>query len=211
MEVTFDGGARSVYDRPKVAGAGATLWQHDPAGGPPHLLASCVIAIPASDNAQLAEVSGCRAGLSLLAHTRPDVMGARIVGDNLAAVRYGAGTGRYRRLPLATQMDLALRPLLESGWSLTWQAVRRRLNKAGDRLATLGVFWADALRARGDNAVRTWIVWHGVPAPANQHPPPFFPGDGCERLDPQVVDATATRLEAEAARWLRQARAAGRA
>jgi hypothetical protein len=60
-----------------------------------------------------------------------------VVGDNLAAIRYGAGTGRYRRLHLAQQMDFALRQASEAGWTLTWQAVRRRLNKAADRLATL--------------------------------------------------------------------------
>eukprot|EP00959_Pyramimonas_sp_CCMP1952_P408876 8568600-Pyramimonas_sp.AAC.1 len=60
-------------------------------------------------------------------------------------MRYGAGTGRYRRLHLAQHMDFALRQASDSGWALTWQAVRRRLNKAADRLATLGVFWASAL------------------------------------------------------------------
>ena len=40
LEVTFDGGARSIGDMPKMACAGATVWQRDPRGGPPRLLAS---------------------------------------------------------------------------------------------------------------------------------------------------------------------------
>eukprot|EP00959_Pyramimonas_sp_CCMP1952_P244731 5115539-Pyramimonas_sp.AAC.1 len=39
-EVTFDGGARSILGRPKVAGAGAILWQHDPSSGPPRVVAA---------------------------------------------------------------------------------------------------------------------------------------------------------------------------
>eukprot|EP00959_Pyramimonas_sp_CCMP1952_P194714 4071681-Pyramimonas_sp.AAC.1 len=74
---------------------------------------------------------------------------ARIVGDNLAALRYGAGTARYRRLHLAQQMEDALGQVESAGWVLAWQAVRRRLNKAADSLATIGVYLADSLRREG--------------------------------------------------------------
>eukprot|EP00959_Pyramimonas_sp_CCMP1952_P010674 223598-Pyramimonas_sp.AAC.1 len=76
-------------------------------------------------------------------------------------------------------MDFALRQASEAGWTLTWQAVRRRLNKAADRLATLGVFWADALRRAGDLAVTSWIVWDGSQRP----PPPLFPAAGVDLCD----------------------------
>ena len=55
-------------------------------------------------------------------------------------VRYGAGTGRFQRPILEAQIELALGPLAQRGWALQWQAVRGRLNKAADRLATVGVF-----------------------------------------------------------------------
>eukprot|EP00959_Pyramimonas_sp_CCMP1952_P102593 2146057-Pyramimonas_sp.AAC.1 len=97
----------------------------------------------------MAEVAGCRAGLALLPHLEGPTRMARIVGDNLAAVRYGAGTARYRRLHLAQQMEDALGQVGSAGWVLTWQAVRRRLNKAADSLATIGVYWADSLRREG--------------------------------------------------------------
>ena len=158
-EATFDGGARSIEGAPKVTGAGATLWRRDCEGGPPQLAASCVVALPGTDNAQIAEATGCRAALALLTGPDPDYRAARVVGDNLAAVRYGAGTGQYRRIHLGEQMDPALRPLAEGG-ALTWQAVRRRLNVAADRLAALGVFWAHALAKNGTTRALTWTVWH---------------------------------------------------
>ena len=46
LEVTFDGGARTIGDGDKVAGAGATLWRHSRDGSAPALIASCVIALP---------------------------------------------------------------------------------------------------------------------------------------------------------------------
>ena len=152
-----------------------------------------VIALPGSDNAQFAETTGCRAGLGLLPGAEPDVCAARIAGDNLAVVRYGAGTGRYRRLQLCDQMDQGLRPLAERGWQLNWIAIRRRLNKAADRLATLGVFWAARLKAAGSNAVTVWTVWHDLPT---QPIPLHFPTRACPSLEPSAVAAIVTALEA---------------
>ena len=197
FEVTFDGGARSIADRAKVAGAGAILWRHSPTGGPPTRLASCIVAVPGSDSAQMGETTGCRAGLGLLQALHTHAHAARIVGDNLAAVRYGAGTGRYRRLHLCAQMDQGLRPLVAGGWRLTWQAVRRRLNKAADALATLGVFWADRLRQNGHDAVASWIVWHDDP-PSSV--PPLFPAPSLTGLPVQDIPQAVCDLEAGAAR-----------
>ena len=192
LEVTFDGGARTVGESDKVAGAGATLWRHSLDGSAPRLIASCVIALPGSDNAQFAETSGCRAGLGLLPAADPDLRAARIAGDNLAVVRYGAGTGRYRRLQLCDQMDQGLRPLAERGWMLSWIAIRRRLNKAADRLATLGVFWAARLKAAGSDTVTIWTVWHDSPTPPT---PSYFPTSSCPTLDPGDVEECVTALE----------------
>ena len=108
------------------------------------------------------------------------VRSARVVGDNLAAVRYGAGTGRFRRLHLGAQMDQALRPLAERGWTLSWQAVRRQLNGAADRLATLGVHWASRLKHAGITAARTWTVWRNT----RWDTPDHFPG----LCDPLALD-----------------------
>eukprot|EP00959_Pyramimonas_sp_CCMP1952_P259266 5420254-Pyramimonas_sp.AAC.1 len=66
-------------------------------------------------------------------------------------------------------MVFALRQASGAGWTLTWQAVRRRFNRAADRLAILGVFWADALRRAGDLAVASWVFWEG-----SQLPPSYF-------------------------------------
>ena len=190
-EVTFDGGARHVDEGNKVAGAGATLWHFPPDGGEPQHLASVVIALPGCDNAQVAEATGCRAGLSLLPHT-VGRRAARVVGDNLAVVRYGAGTGRFRGLNLQSQMELALSPLAQRGWRLQWHAVRRRLNKAADRLATLGVFWAACLRRNGHEHTAVYTVWHAQPLPT---PPTLFPDAFALSLHPHSVQLAAERLE----------------
>ena len=60
-------------------------------------MASIIVALPDVDNAQIAEATGCRAALAALVHTDATHRAARVVGDNLAVVRYGAGTGRFQR------------------------------------------------------------------------------------------------------------------
>ena len=192
LEITFDGGARSFQDESKVGGAGATLWHHPPDGAAPILVASCVVALPGVNNAQVAEACGCRAALALLASTRDLGRAARVVGDNLAVIRYGAGTGRFKRLILQAQLEQALAPLAARGWTLTWQAVRRRLNKAADRLATLGVFWAEALRRTGRTEMAQHTVWHQLPPPP---PPPQFPMPAAAALLPDDVEEGARHLE----------------
>eukprot|EP00959_Pyramimonas_sp_CCMP1952_P268650 5617109-Pyramimonas_sp.AAC.1 len=110
----------------------------------------------------MAEVAGCRAGLALLPHLSSPFWAARVVGDNLAAMRCGAGTARYRTLHLAQQMEDALGQAENAGWVLTWRAVRRRLNRVADSLATIGVYWADALLSEGETTVRACIRWVGT-------------------------------------------------
>ena len=193
-EVTFDGGARHIHPDHKVAGAGATLWRHDPAGRPPTQITSIVVALPDVSDSQVAEATGCRAALAGLANVNTDVRAARVVGDNLAVVRYGAGTGRFQRSLLQAQMELALGPLAQRGWRLQWHAVRRRLNKAADRLATMGVFWAEALRRHGERGVRTHIVWHTSTAPPPDVPDQFPDPRACP-LDPDLVQMAVEHLE----------------
>ena len=193
-EVTFDGGARHIHPEHKVAGAGATLWRHDPTTGAPIQIASIVVALPDVHDSQIAEATGCRAALAGLARLDTEVRAARVVGDNLAVVRYGAGTGRFQRSLLQAQMELALGPLAQRGWRLQWQAVRRRLNKAADRLATLGVFWAEALRRRGASGTHTHIVWHHSSSPSPD-PPDCFPAPHVLSLDPRLVDSAVEDLE----------------
>ena len=193
-EVTFDGGARHIHPDHKVSGAGATLWRHDASGRPPEQVASIVVALPDVQDSQVAEASGCRAALGGLANVSTDVRAARVVGDNLAVVRYGAGTGRFQRSLLQAQMELALGPLAQKGWRLQWHAVRRRLNKAADRLATLGVFWAEALRRRGVREVRSHIVWHHPQSPLPSIPD-CFPESRAGSLDPGLVQLAVEHLE----------------
>ena len=155
FEVTFDGGARMVGDS-RVAGAGATLWRHHLAGGPPTLLASTVVAIPWDAGSQVAEAIGCRAAINLLLALDTGDRRARVVGDNLAVVRYGASSARLRRVDMQAHLEAALGDALGQGWLLTWQAVRRRLNHSADALATRGVMWAAQRRDQGLFALATY-------------------------------------------------------
>ena len=85
---------------------------------------------------------------------------------------------------------------------ITMAAVRRRLNKAADRLATLGVFWAACLRRQGLAQVTTHTVWHtssSPAAPCHLH----FPDPSAASLDPAIVRQVADHLE-DLARAARQ-------
>eukprot|EP00959_Pyramimonas_sp_CCMP1952_P358462 7505534-Pyramimonas_sp.AAC.1 len=68
-------------------------------------------------------------------------------------------------------MEEALGQVEGAGWVLTWQAARRRLNKAADSLATIGVHWADALRREGITAVTSHAQWSGSVPPIPAHFP----------------------------------------
>ena len=164
IEVTFDGGARRIEDR-EVAGAGATLWRHQLGEGAPRLLATTYVAIPWPAGAQVAEAIGCRFALDLLAglsrrgNSGPGVRRARVVGDNLGVIRYGAGNARLRRVQMQAHLEDAIGSALAEGWVLDWQAVRRRLNRAADRLATRGVEWAARLSRQGRGSLAVTTTW----------------------------------------------------
>ena len=126
-----------------------------------------VIAIPRSITAQLAEVTGCRGAFSLLPAAHIPASSARVAGDNLGTIRYGAGSYRFRQLSLYSQMEQALSHAQQHGWLLSWQAVRRRFNEAADELATAGIAWAHALFQHGHSALQHVTFWHDRP----DHPP----------------------------------------
>ena len=77
----------------------------------------------------------------------------------MGVVRYGAGTGRFRRLQLQANLEAALYPLADAGWSLDFQAVRRHLNVAADRLATAACHLAATLRAAGTLTPVVRVDW----------------------------------------------------
>ena len=60
---------------------------------------------------------------------------------------------------MQAQLELSLGNVLTQGWSITWQAVRRRLNTAADALATAGVHWAAQLADAGHYTTQTQIQW----------------------------------------------------
>ena len=101
-------------------------------------------------HAQVAEAWGAKLALLLLLRTKATLRQARIIGDNLNVVRYGAERGAVRNPDIHGPMADALASAAEQGWALRWRAVRRRLNKAADEVATAAVRRAHVLRAAGD-------------------------------------------------------------
>ena len=126
---------------------------------PPTKLATTVVAMHWDANAQVAEAVGCRVAVELLSQLRTHTRTARVVGDNLAVVRHGAGTARLRRVSMHSHLERALDDAYAAGWTLTWQAVRRRLNSAADTLATQGIFWAAHLRANQQLSMHSDTTW----------------------------------------------------
>ena len=89
----------------------------------------------------------------------PSHRAARVVGDNLPVLRYGAGAGRLRRPATYAAIAGPLAALTADGWTLDWTAVRRRLDKAADAGATTAVFGARRLWADGVRRTVEWTEW----------------------------------------------------
>ena len=159
LEVTFDGGARDVRGG-RVAGAGAVLWGPPGESGERIRLATAWTALPAEQHAQLAEGEGCAAAARLVLAAGVAPISARITGDNLAVVRHAVGCARLHRPAMHQAMAGPLADLALAGWSPEWLAVRRRLNKAADAVATQAVFWAARIRDQGERGRRTEVHWH---------------------------------------------------
>ena len=170
-EATFDGGRREVNGQ-EEAGAGATLWKHPVDGGPPLRLATARVALPVGTSAQQAEASGCRAALYLLEALGMGPLRARMVGDNLGVVRYGAGFARLKRISMQALLEVPLTGLALSGWTLAWQAVRRRVNAAADALATSALLWAAQLHSRGLPTPQLDVRWDVLPGRVGMLPVP---------------------------------------
>ena len=95
----------------------------------------------------MAEAIACRTALSLLLELQPAARAARVCGDNLAVIRYGAGTARLRRPEVQTHLEVSLGAVLAAGWRLTWQAIPRSHNTEADSLAAAARRWAVELQA----------------------------------------------------------------
>jgi len=157
-EVAFDGGVREVRGH-RVAGAGAILWSIEPSTGIAALVAEAIVALPSVRCSQTAEAWGARAALDLLRQTSATRRCARVCGDNLAVVRFGAAHGRLRRPEVQCILEPALTAMCTAGWLLDWHAVRRRLNIAADTAATSALFWAARLADDGVQQRRVRVTW----------------------------------------------------
>ena len=78
-----------------MAAGAAVLWSSD--GGEPLPASTRTWILPRGADSQVAEAWGGRMALELAADELRDGEAVTIVGDNLAVVRYCAGTGRLLR------------------------------------------------------------------------------------------------------------------
>ena len=117
------------------------------------------MALPQEPYAQVAEAWGGKLGLDLLTACQADTRIARVIGDNLGVIRYGAERAALRNPAIHRPLATALAEAAEKGWTVHWRAVRRRLNKAADAGATEAVLWAHRLRKQGATQPEVHVEW----------------------------------------------------
>ena len=166
FEVFFDGGTHLRGHHPS-AGAGALLWHLRP-GASPACIGRAAMAIPGLTSAPLAESHACGLALMLLAeYSETRAMGigqllrARVIGDCVPVVRYGAAQARFRCLAQRAPIDEGLERAGRRGWRLGWQAVGRAQNKAAHEVASSAASWASSLVHAGQVHPRVLIEWRG--------------------------------------------------
>ena len=178
IEISFDGSTKQARGA-RASGAGSAAWVLG-GRGPPRCVARAVLALPDVSAAPEAEAQAGGLALELLNHiararrrgTRPAVAGlaraARLVGDCVPVVRYGAAQARLRHGAHREPIDEGMRQAGANGWSVEWQAVRRAHNTAAHDLASAAATWAHELQRAGDSAPRLLVVWEGEQDPGVQ-------------------------------------------
>ena len=157
LEVDFDGSAYTEG----YGGSGISVWAHNAAGGSPVQLLTATMAISFPVDSMTAEALGGRLGLGVLLDLSPRRRAARMVGDNLPVVRFGANNARLRRTRMHMQLEDSIASILDQGWKLQWYAVPRRLNEEANRLAREGAAEArNILRSNNAGARRITIHLH---------------------------------------------------
>ena len=142
-------------------GGAALLWSARQEDGRRTLLAEASAAIPWATSATEAEAWGLRVGLELVrrAGSRATSRRLEVFGDNLAVVRFGAGTGRVRDPSVWTLVSGPLAQCLGIGWDVRWHAVRRRFNAAADAAASIARDEASAMAVAGQTDAATRARW----------------------------------------------------
>ena len=125
------------------------------------LLAEAAAAVPHATSAMDAEAWGLKVGLDLVAAAgaRVPVRRLEVYGDNLAVVRFGAGTGRVQGPHVCGLVSSPLARSLGLGWDMRWHAVRRRFNSAADAAATVARDRGTALALTGARSPEVTWRW----------------------------------------------------
>ena len=158
--LSFDGGARLRGPGAAMGGA-ALLWSARFEDGRRMLLAEASAAIPWATSATEAEAWGLRVGLGLIRQAGSQAASRKleVFGDNLAVVRFGAGTGRVRDPSVWALISAPLAQCLGVGWGVRWHAVRRRFNTAADAAASKARDEASAMASAGQTEATIRARW----------------------------------------------------
>ena len=136
-------------------GAAAIMWSPRDSHGRRRVIARASAAIPTAGSATLAEAWGLGIGLDLVIDSGGNMQERRVAiyGDNLAVIRFAAGTGHIKDAHAHALLADPLARLRAAGRTASWQAVRRRFNKAADADASAARDRASALAKEGSTAV----------------------------------------------------------
>ena len=125
----------------------------------PRIGARMSVTLPGARDPALAEAWGCRAALELLLSLQGAPRVARIVGDNLLVVRFGAG-GRLRHAEAHGLLEPCLARACAAGRTIRWVAVPREFNSVADGAAVASAHRARARLALGHRSPHLEVQWH---------------------------------------------------
>ena len=141
VEVSFDGSCRKA-SQGNGGGAAAVFWSRPDHRGDRHILKVLCVALGGEQAVPTTEAWGLRLALTDLCRrgrSREPILSqertARLIGDNVSVIRYGASQGRLRRHEQAGLLEGPLTEAALQGWDLTWLPVHRSLNGAADFFA----------------------------------------------------------------------------
>ena len=102
---------------------------------------------------------GAKLALDLLGAIRSDVRRARVVGDNLGVVRYGAEKGHLRRPDMHRRLAAGLTAAAEKGGISPGVQSSEAHQQSRRCRGHVAVFWAHRLRASGARQPQIHIEW----------------------------------------------------
>ena len=170
FKVSFDGGARHKSpnnsldpEGPRAVGAGAIVWGAPDQQGKREALAQIALAHPGESSSLTAEALGLRVAITLLLRVTQNPTSVDIVGDNLPILRMTASNGKVKAPEVWEILEAPIMQIYTQGWRCNWVAVRRTLNTAADKVATIGTLRSVDLAANNRESPPEIRLWERDP------------------------------------------------